>query len=94
MIYNKKYNLNNLNFLLSGKDIKYETYNQIKANAPSLVKEFHKDYPLRPTLAGQTRYESKQLPPNINTRNTIAGNSKLKKNLKYIITLIIQLYNI
>ena len=24
MIYNKKYNLNNLNFLLSGKDIKYE----------------------------------------------------------------------
>ena len=24
IIYNKKHNLNNLNFLLSGKDIKYE----------------------------------------------------------------------
>jgi hypothetical protein len=24
MIYNKKYNLNNLNFSLSGKDIKYK----------------------------------------------------------------------
>ena len=24
MIYNKKHNLNNLNFLLSGKDIKYK----------------------------------------------------------------------
>ena len=30
-----------------------ETYNQIKADAPSLVKEFYKDYPSRPTLAGQ-----------------------------------------
>ena len=31
-----------------------ETYDQIKTNTPSLVKEFYKDYPLRPTLARQT----------------------------------------
>ena len=36
-----------------------ETYNQIKTNAPSLVKEFYKDYPLRPTLARQIRYKGK-----------------------------------
>ena len=70
MIYDKKYNLNNLNFLLSGKDIKYKfkkTYDQIKADAPSLVKEFYKDHPSQPALAGWTRYKSKQLPPDINT---------------------------
>ena len=46
---------------------------------PSLVKEFYKDYFSRPAPAGWTQYKNKQLPPDINTRKTIAGSLKLKK---------------
>ena len=35
MIYNKKYNLNNLNFLLSGKDIKYKPRKPITRLRPT-----------------------------------------------------------
>ena len=35
MIYNKKYNLNNLNFLLSGKDIKYKPRKSITKLRPT-----------------------------------------------------------
>ena len=35
MIYNKKYNLNNLNFLLSGKDIKYKPKKPITRLRPT-----------------------------------------------------------
>ena len=35
MIYNKKHNLNNLNFLLSGKDIKYKPKKPITRLKPT-----------------------------------------------------------
>ena len=35
MIYNKKHNLNNLNFLLSGKDIKYKAEKPITRLRPT-----------------------------------------------------------
>ena len=35
IIYNKKYNLNNLNFLLSGKDIKYKLKKPITKLKPT-----------------------------------------------------------
>ena len=35
IIYNKKYNLNNLNFLLSGKDIKYKPKKPITKLRPT-----------------------------------------------------------
>ena len=35
MIYNKKHNLNNLNFLLSGKDIKYKPKKPITRLRPT-----------------------------------------------------------
>ena len=35
MIYNKKYNLNNLNFLLSGKDMKHEPKKPITRLRPT-----------------------------------------------------------
>ena len=35
IIYNKKYNLNNLNFLLSGKDIKYKPKKSITRLRPT-----------------------------------------------------------
>ena len=46
MIYNKKYNLNNSNFLLNRKDIKYKPkkpITKIKADAPFLVKKIYKN---------------------------------------------------
>ena len=43
------------------------------------VQEFHEDHPSRPAPAGWTRHEGKRLPPDTNTRNTIAGNSKPKR---------------
>jgi hypothetical protein len=54
IICNKKYNLNNLNFLLSGKDIKHKPrkfITRLRLTRLPLVKEFYKDYPLRPALA-------------------------------------------
>jgi hypothetical protein len=35
MIYNKKYNLNNLNFLLNGKDMKYKPKKPITKLRPT-----------------------------------------------------------
>jgi hypothetical protein len=37
MIYDKKYNLNNLNFLLSGKDIKYKPEKPITKLRPTCL---------------------------------------------------------
>ena len=54
---NGKYNLNNLNFLLNRKDIKYKPkkpITRLKANTSFLIKEFYKNYPLRPALARWT----------------------------------------
>jgi len=46
----------------------WEPYDQIKADAPKLVKEFHHDHPTRPPPAKWQRQDNKRIPPDTRTR--------------------------
>jgi transposase InsO family protein len=48
----------------------WEPYNQIKADAPDLVKEFHEEHLTRPLPAKWQRQDNKRIPPDARTRRS------------------------